>query len=177
MLSKQSSDCLREFLTGPSPILSRLWRHMKKNSNSGYKKKSNIPMLTVTESSDSIKSVKEYADIPERQWSASWKAFERLRDSAIDNLCRSIKAQLIDGDQNCLKALVSAITTRLFNPDNVRDTNWELSSLNTILALGHTAVILHSQVGAIFLSMTPSMYRVEEKYASALKSKIFLRAF
>lgn len=53
--------------------------------------------------------------------------------------------QLIEGDQNCLKALVSSITTRLFNPDQVRDRHWDLSSHNTILALGHIAVILHSQ--------------------------------
>ena len=51
-----------------------------------------------------------------------------------------------EGDQNCLKQLVAAITTRLFNPDNVRDRNWDLSSHNTILALGHIAVTLHTQV-------------------------------
>ena len=45
-----------------------------------------------------------------------------------------------------MKQLVAAITTRLFNPDNVRDRNWDLSSHNTILALGHIAVTLHTQV-------------------------------
>ena len=42
--------------------------------------------------------------------------------------------------------MVSAITTTLFNPDKLRDRNWDLSSHNTILALGHIAVTLHTQV-------------------------------
>jgi phosphatidylinositol 4-kinase len=45
-------------------------------------------------------------------------------------------------DSNCIPALVSAITTRLFNPDTPRDKNWTLSSTNAILALGHIAVSL-----------------------------------
>jgi phosphatidylinositol 4-kinase len=149
MLSKQSSDCLREFLTAPSAILTRLSRHYNRTDTTqqGSSKKSSLPALTVTESTDSIKSVRQYANaMDSRKFNASWNAFENLRDCAIDNLCRSVRSQLIDGDQNCLKALVSAITTRLFNPDNVRDRNWDLSSNNTILALGHIAVTLHQQV-------------------------------
>ena len=40
---------------------------------------------------------------------------------------RSLRAQM-DLDPNCIPALVSAITTRLFQPDNVRDKDWMLSS-------------------------------------------------
>ena len=54
-----------------------------------------MPALTVTESSESIKSIKQYADGPDRKYNASWQAFEKLRDCAIYNLCRSIRAQLI----------------------------------------------------------------------------------
>ena len=68
-------------------------------------------------------------------------AFEKLRDCAIENLCKSLKAQL-GYDPNCIPAVVSAITTRLFHPDNVRDKNWNLSSTNAIFALGHIAVTL-----------------------------------
>ena len=39
----------------------------------------------------------------------------------------SLRAQM-DLDPNCIPALVSAITTRLFQPDNVRDKDWMLSS-------------------------------------------------
>ena len=92
MLSKQSSDCLREFLTTPSPILSRLSRHYNRQEP---KKNLNVPALTVTESSDSIKSIREYADTTYDKHSKSLRAFEKLRDCAIDNLCRSIRAQLI----------------------------------------------------------------------------------
>ena len=49
----------------------------------------------MTESSESIKSIKQYADGPDRKYNASWQAFEKLRDCAIYNLCRSIRAQLI----------------------------------------------------------------------------------
>ena len=83
MLSKQSSDCLREFLTTPSPILSRLSRHYNRQEP---KKNLNVPALTVTESSDSIKSIREYADTTYDKHSKSLRAFEKLRDCAIDNL-------------------------------------------------------------------------------------------
>ena len=63
--------------------------------NANTKRNLNVPVLTVTESSDSIKSIKEYADAPDyRHYNSSWKAFEKLRDCAIDNLCRSVKAQV-----------------------------------------------------------------------------------
>ena len=39
----------------------------------------------------------------------------------------SLRAQM-ELDPNCIPALVSAITTRLFQPDNVRDKDWLLSS-------------------------------------------------
>ncbi len=68
-------------------------------------------------------------------------AFEKLRDCAIENLCKAIRAQM-DLDANSIPALVSAITTRLFQPDYVRDKDWVLSSRNAILALGHIAVTL-----------------------------------
>ena len=98
-----------------------------------------------------------------RKATASQMAFEKLRDCAIENLCKSLKAQLAEANQdqdpvgarggergvppqrtdaNCIPALVSAITTRLFNPDTPRDKNWSLSSTNAILALGHIAISL-----------------------------------
>jgi hypothetical protein len=76
-----------------------------------------------------------------RRLDASRLAFEKLRDCAIGNLCLSLRAHM-NLDQNCVPALVSAITTRLFQPDNVRDKDWMLSSRNAILALGHIAVTL-----------------------------------
>ncbi len=56
-------------------------------------------------------------------YSASLAAFEKLRDAAIGNLCKSLRAQLSE-DRNCIPALVSAITTRLFHPDAQKNKNW-----------------------------------------------------
>ena len=55
-------------------------------------------------------------------------AFERLREFAIRNLCTAVKAQLADGDPIAIRALVSAITTRLFQRHHdQKDKNWHLS--------------------------------------------------
>lgn len=137
MLAKQSSDCLRDFLTQPSKLLIRLERQ--------YPKSKNLPHVLVTQS-DSVHSLKPPADTglvmnPTRKSDAAQIAFEKLRDCAIENLCKSLKAQMAY-DANSIPALVSAITTRLFQPDNVRDKDWLLSSKNAILALGHIAVTL-----------------------------------
>lgn len=58
--------------------------------------------------------------------SASLSSFEKLRDAAISNLCKSLKAQLTE-DRNCIPALVSAITTRLFHPDAQKNKNWSVA--------------------------------------------------
>jgi hypothetical protein len=55
--------------------------------------------------------------------SSALAAFEKLRDAAISNLCKSLRAQLTE-DRNCIPALVSAITTRLFHPDAQKNKNW-----------------------------------------------------
>ena len=120
-------------------------------------------MITESESNRSLKTAMESTNEDcirvnlGTKASASQIAFEKLRDCAIMNLCKSLKAQLVEigqeqdsgrcvlqsrTDSNCIPALVSAITTRLFNPDTPRDKNWTLSSTNSILALGHIAVSL-----------------------------------
>ncbi|CAB4064610.1 PI4KA [Lepeophtheirus salmonis] len=116
-LAKQSSDCLREFLTNPSPILTRLYRH-----NLDYTKR--LPNITVsdTESNQSTQNIAENKKV-----NACYVAFEKIRDCAIENLCVCLKASL-DRDYNSIPALVSAVTTRLFHPDT----------------LGHIAVILRN---------------------------------
>ena len=58
---------------------------------------------------------------------AAQDAFDRLREYAIRNLCTAVKAQLAAGDPNTIRALVAAITTRLFHLQNQKDKNWHLS--------------------------------------------------
>ncbi|QQP57675.1 Uncharacterized protein FKW44_002743, partial [Caligus rogercresseyi] len=134
-LAKQSSDCLREFLTNPSPILTRLYRHHQDSSK-------RLPNITVSDTASNQSAPQAPSHLQERQrLNACYIAFEKLRDCAIENLCLCLQASL-DLDYNSIPALVSAVTTRLFHPDTVKDKNWNLSSANTILALGHIAVIL-----------------------------------
>ena len=145
MLAKQSADCLREFLTTPSTILTRLHRQFTLDKNK------NVPELMITES-DSSRSLKASLEGVDEDGmrvtlgtraTASQIAFEKLRDCAIENLCKSLKAQLTEANQdqdqgrglpqqktdsNCIPALVSAITTRLFNPDTKIEKNWTISS-------------------------------------------------
>ena len=47
-----------------------------------------------------------------RGGNSAQEAFDKLREYAIQNLCASVKAQQSGGDHNCIRALVSAITTR-----------------------------------------------------------------
>lgn len=105
--------------------------------------------MVTTRSNRSFKQLADGADgIVGERWfrntNPSYMAFEKLRDCAIENLCKSLKFQLLL-DPNSIPALVSAITTRLFHPDNLRDRNLNLSSTNAILALGHIAVTLRSE--------------------------------
>ena len=59
---------------------------------------------------------------------AAQDAFDRLREYAIRNLCTAVKAQLATGDPNTIRALVAAITTRLFQRHHdQKDKNWHLS--------------------------------------------------
>ena len=96
--------------------------------------------------SESANSFRQYLRLPSKPGGgdASRVAFEKLRDCAIENLCKALRAQM-SLDANCIPALVSAITTRLFRPDHVRDKDWSLSSKNAILALGHIAVTLREK--------------------------------
>eukprot|EP00094_Tigriopus_californicus_P003842 TCALIF_03698-PA protein Name:"Similar to PI4KA Phosphatidylinositol 4-kinase alpha (Homo sapiens)" AED:0.07 eAED:0.07 QI:1/0.8/0.75/0.93/0.86/0.93/16/174/2161 len=142
MLAKQSSDCLREFLANPSKLLIRLSRHYhhpSSRNNPGGSKAApgkKVPSLVVTQS-ESAQSMQ----MPKSRADATRIAFEKLRDCAIENLCKGLISQM-DIDPNCIPALVSAITTRLFQPDHVCDKEWFISSKNSILALGHIAVTL-----------------------------------
>jgi len=154
-LAKQSTDCLREFLTSPSALMTRLNRLA--NTLAAEKPKV-LPSVFVTES-ESSQSIRSFGNNQQKTTAAAaassyahsintraeraQEAFERLREYAIQNLCASVKAQLAH-DPNSIRALVSAITTRLFHLDNMRDKNWSLSSSNAILALGHIAVTLNS---------------------------------
>eukprot|EP00095_Tigriopus_kingsejongensis_P007429 maker-scaffold443_size169656-snap-gene-0.12 protein:Tk07429 transcript:maker-scaffold443_size169656-snap-gene-0.12-mRNA-1 annotation:"phosphatidylinositol 4-kinase alpha isoform x1" len=147
MLAKQSSDCLREFLANPSKLLIRLSRHYHhQNARLNNQAQAGAPivakklpsvLVTQSESSQSMRPAHQ----PESRADASRIAFEKLRDCAIENLCKGLMSQM-EVDPNCIPALVSSFTTRLFQPDHVCDKEWFISSKNAILALGHIAVTL-----------------------------------
>ena len=69
-------------------------------------------------------------------------AFERLRDCAIVNLCKALKAGM-KYDKDCVKAFIASVSNRLYTADKSKDA--DLMSKNTILSLGHIAVALRHE--------------------------------
>ncbi|KAH1001445.1 hypothetical protein HUJ04_005466 [Dendroctonus ponderosae] len=115
---------LRDFLTAPSPILSKL--HRQANEKSG---KDNVKVAASTNhlKSETVKPV-----------SPIQVAFEKLRDAAIENLCYALEAAhtLLP---ECVRALVASVSNRMFTAEK-SDSESTLISTNIVIMLGHVAV-------------------------------------
>ncbi|UYV78925.1 PI4KA [Cordylochernes scorpioides] len=107
-------SALRDFLVIPSPILPKLHRPHQ-----------GIDSTRVVAS--------ESANIAQA-------AFDNLRDTALDNLCRALRAGL-ETDSHCIQAFLASVSNRLFQAEK-SDMESTLVSTNTIEALGHIAVSL-----------------------------------
>ncbi|KFM76895.1 Phosphatidylinositol 4-kinase alpha, partial [Stegodyphus mimosarum] len=120
-------DALRDFLVNPSPILLRLNRQsMDHHIRSG-----NLSIMVTSESPSTVYSATT---------TSSGTAFEILRDTAIENLCRALKAGL-HNDTHCVQAFLASVSNRLYQAEK-SDMESTLVSTNTIVALGHVAVAL-----------------------------------
>lgn len=126
-IASTSIHCLRDFLVSPSPILAKLYRiHNDRNPHD----------ITVTVSCDGSELRAVSDNLPLQQQSP----FEKLRDAAIENLCKALRsAHSID--PYCVPALVASLSNRLFTAEK-SDCESVLISMNTIVMLGHIAVSL-----------------------------------
>ncbi|XP_054723251.1 LOW QUALITY PROTEIN: phosphatidylinositol 4-kinase alpha-like, partial [Uloborus diversus] len=126
-ISHSCIDALRDFLVNPSPILLRLNRQTMDHSvRSG-----NLSIMVTSENPSTVYSATT---------TSSGTAFENLRDTAIENLCRALKAGL-SNDTHCVQAFLASVSNRLYQAEK-SDMESTLVSTNTIVALGHVAVTL-----------------------------------
>ncbi|ESO97694.1 hypothetical protein LOTGIDRAFT_103639 [Lottia gigantea] len=123
---------LRDFLVSPSPILSKLNKYASSENKGGIK-------ITITDVSHN-KPTKSNGDNGKKHPNKLLTALENLRDNAIHNICRALKAGLIE-DPVCVQAFLAAISNRLYQAE-MSDRESNLISTNTILTLGHLAVAL-----------------------------------
>ncbi|XP_023346695.1 phosphatidylinositol 4-kinase alpha [Eurytemora carolleeae] len=102
VLAASAISCLRDFLVNPSDILVELNDKGRGNHN-----KPGI-MLTVTNSEDQdvLDSTRDL-----KGNSAVVTAFEKLRDTAIDNICKALRAG-IKTDPDSVKAFIASVSNR-----------------------------------------------------------------
>ncbi|XP_071514880.1 phosphatidylinositol 4-kinase alpha isoform X1 [Panulirus ornatus] len=117
---------LQDFLVSPSPILLKLHRQQS-------------DFLTPHQGNLTVKVT---GDLSNRPGSVSATAFERLRDTAIENLCVALKAGLTV-DANTVLAFISSISSReKAGCDRLPESDNIVISHNVVVALGHVAVAL-----------------------------------
>lgn len=129
-IAQTSISSLRDFLANSSPILTKLY--MQKIGMASRSGGAGATGMSVTESSQ----VNHKAGT----LSSSMVACEKLRDTAIENLCRALRVGL-QQDPECVQAFLASVSNRLFQAET-RDPEPGLVATNTILALGHVAVAL-----------------------------------
>ena len=137
LLASSAITCLRDFLVNPSDILSHL-------NNSAVKLGAQRPgvFLTVTNSEQDIVGASNLGGGNDKRHNAPLVAFEKLRDCAIVNLSKALKAG-IKTDRDCVKAFIASVSNRLYTADKSKD--HVLMCKNTILSLGHIAVSLRDE--------------------------------
>ncbi|XP_024081194.1 phosphatidylinositol 4-kinase alpha isoform X2 [Cimex lectularius] len=116
-IANTSIHCLRDFLVSPSPIISKLFRlHCEKSLSHDAQVGGTAGTLC----------------------DCCHSPFEKLRDSAIENLCLSLKSAF-RVDPYCIPALVASLSNRLYTTESSESA---LIPNNTIVMLGHIAVAL-----------------------------------
>lgn len=118
---------LREYLVTPSPVLSKLSKYATQDGNI---------KITITDESRVQKRQGNQRD-PKNKLLAT---LENLRDTAVTNVCRCLKAGLLV-DPDIVQAFLASVSNRLYRTET-SDRESALISTNTILTLGHVAVAL-----------------------------------
>ncbi|CAF1275685.1 unnamed protein product, partial [Didymodactylos carnosus] len=122
-LATYSIRVLCDFLTEPSPLLYKLYRHTSAKIDAKEKD------LVLGET---VRTSKDYR---------AYQVFEKLRDAAIEGLCKLLFIRL-ESDPKCVEALLVALSARLASGHVNDNSNW---MFNIILldaaALKHRASI------------------------------------
>ncbi|XP_052072692.1 phosphatidylinositol 4-kinase alpha-like isoform X2 [Mytilus californianus] len=103
VLASSMCTSLREFLVTPSPILSKLNKYATSHGRSSIK-------ITVTDSTNSPLSGKN------KPSNKLLKSLENLRDCAIMNICKCLKAGLRQ-DPECVQAFLASVSNRLYRAE------------------------------------------------------------
>ncbi|XP_078675528.1 phosphatidylinositol 4-kinase alpha-like isoform X1 [Branchiostoma floridae x Branchiostoma belcheri] len=120
-------NILRDFLINPSPLVMKLHRLQVTSATRGSAHSlSGPPSIQVTGTS------------PVHPQSQSSTEYHRLRDSAISNICRVLKAGMKD-DPDCVHAFLASLSNRLYAAE-ISDRESTLISTHTIHILGAIAV-------------------------------------
>ncbi|KAJ8042770.1 Phosphatidylinositol 4-kinase alpha [Holothuria leucospilota] len=129
-LASSAIATLKEFLLGPSFILTRLFKSKIPSSGRAVRKDIRIPadLIKPKQREERERIIREAI------------VFENLRDAAIRNLCRALKSG-IAVDADCVQAFLSSASNTLYMTDT---TNQEslLKLNNHLLTLGHIAIVL-----------------------------------
>ncbi|XP_071946499.1 phosphatidylinositol 4-kinase alpha-like isoform X2 [Antedon mediterranea] len=132
MLAHATTSALRDFLLNPSKVLIRLFKQYSVSA------KTSSPHIQVSEGSG-VKLELNMTEMDGYRQLKTLNNFEKLRDAAIYNLCRSLQAGLED-DPNCVQAFLAAVSNTLYLAVNSENRESNLISNNAILTLGHVAV-------------------------------------
>jgi phosphatidylinositol 4-kinase len=122
---------LRDFLILPSPILLRLNKQQHDMQ---------FGPLSITVTSESSVSLKSMSTLSTSGVSPLSQVYNELRNRAVDNLCVALRAGL-SVDAHCIQATIASVSNRLYQAEK-SDSESNLVSMNTVIALGQVAVNL-----------------------------------